>query len=119
VNTKFLARNDQQYVASTFAGIAANLCALLLASNNVDDAIKYLEEGQAVILSQLTDGRSDVTDLTQIYPNIARRYEELRDEVNAPLRGLEQGQRASSTAPSPIHIGSECSHRKDPNHSRP
>ena len=90
VNTKLLDRNDQQYVVSTFAGVAADLCALLLASNSLDDALQYLEEGRTVILSQLIDHRSDMSDLAQYHPDIARRYEELRDEVNAPLRGLEQ-----------------------------
>jgi CHAT domain-containing protein len=90
VNTKLLDRNDQQYVISTFTGVAAGLCALLLASNQVEDALQYLEKGRAVVLSQLIDGRSDISDLAQKYPDIARRYEELRDAANAPLRGLEQ-----------------------------
>lgn len=51
VNTKLLDRNDQQYVVSTFAGVAADLCALLLASEQVDEALQYLEKGRAVILS--------------------------------------------------------------------
>ncbi|TWU71128.1 hypothetical protein ED733_002535 [Metarhizium rileyi] len=87
VNTNDLDRNDEQYVVSTFAGVAADLCALLLASNKFDDALQYLEVGRAVILSKLIERRSYVSDLEQ--PGIARRYEELRDEVNAPLRGLE------------------------------
>src|SRR5437667_12881566 len=33
VNTKILDRNDQQYVMSTFAGVAVDVCAFLLASN--------------------------------------------------------------------------------------
>lgn len=41
VNTKLLDRNDQQYVVSTFAGVGADLCALLLASNKFD-ALQYL-----------------------------------------------------------------------------
>ncbi|KAH7232458.1 CHAT domain-containing protein [Fusarium solani] len=90
VNTKLLGRNDQQYVVSTFAGVAADLCALLLASNKLDDALHSLEQGRAIILSQLIDGRSDVSDLAEKHPDLARRYEELRQEVNAPLRGLEQ-----------------------------
>jgi tetratricopeptide (TPR) repeat protein len=90
VNTKLLDRSDQQYVVSTFAGVAADLCALLLTSDQTCDALHFLEKGRAVILSQLIDSRSDVSHLAQNHPEIARRYEELRDEVNTPLVGLEQ-----------------------------
>ncbi|KAK4113092.1 hypothetical protein N656DRAFT_836594 [Canariomyces notabilis] len=90
LNTKLLDRNDQQHVVSTFAGVAADLCSLHLASNRVDDALQYLEKGRAVILSQLIDSRGSVSDLARNHPDVARRYNELRDEVNAPLRILEQ-----------------------------
>ncbi len=90
VNTKILDRDDQPYVVSTFAGIAANLCALLLASSHVDDALKYLEEGRTVILSQMIDSRSDVSDLAKKHPEIALRYEKLREEVNTPIQNLKQ-----------------------------
>jgi thioester reductase-like protein len=90
VNTALLDRTDQQYVVSTFAGVAADICALLLASDQICEALHFLEKGRAVILGQLVDSRSDVSHLAQEYPEIARRYEELRDEVNTPLVGLEQ-----------------------------
>ncbi|KAB5581191.1 CHAT domain-containing protein [Coniochaeta sp. 2T2.1] len=70
VNTRQLDRGDQQFVVSIFAGIAADVCAFLLESNQPADALYYLERGRAVIIGQLVDARSD----------------DLRDEVNAPLR---------------------------------
>ncbi|KAG7424334.1 hypothetical protein Forpi1262_v014530 [Fusarium oxysporum f. sp. raphani] len=90
VNTKLLDRTDQQYIISTFAGVAADLCALRLTMNQVEDALLYLEQGRAVILSQLIDNRSDVSDLAKNHPKIACRYEELRNDVNTPIRSLEQ-----------------------------
>jgi hypothetical protein len=65
VDTRLLGRNDKQYVLSIFAGVATDLYTLLLASNQADDALQYLERGRVVILSQLIDARSDTSDLTQ------------------------------------------------------
>ncbi len=90
VNTKLLDRSDQQYVVSTFAGVAADLCAFLLVSHQPEEALEYLEKGRAVILSQLIDGRSDVFNLAQLHPELASKYQELRDEVNTPLSTLDQ-----------------------------
>ncbi|AEO64268.1 907a84fc-40af-4c23-8109-9cb006c013ad [Thermothielavioides terrestris] len=89
VNTRLLDRDDQEFVMFTFGGIAANLCASLMALNRPDDALQYLEKGRAVIIGQLVDSRSDVSGLAQQHPDIARRYERLRDEVNTPLRGVK------------------------------
>ncbi|KAK7574550.1 hypothetical protein V3481_016530 [Fusarium oxysporum f. sp. vasinfectum] len=90
VTTKLLDRTDQQYVVSTFAGVAADLCALLVALNQIDDAVLYLGQGRTVILGQLMDNRSDVSDLAKTHPEIALWYKELRNEVNTPTRSLEQ-----------------------------
>ncbi|KAH6883559.1 CHAT domain-containing protein [Thelonectria olida] len=91
VNTKLLDRSDQQFVVSTFSGVAADLCAFLLQSNQTAEALRYLEKGRAVIIGQLMDSRSDLSLLEQQHPDIARRYQQLRDEVNIPLRQVEQG----------------------------
>lgn len=106
VNTKLLSRTDQQYVVSTFAGIAANTCALLLAMGKVKDALLDLEQGRAVILGQLMDGRSDIAGWATKKPKLARRYEKLRNKVNFPIHIQEQGNgRGSSTARAhPIHL---------------
>ncbi|KAL2136726.1 hypothetical protein VTI74DRAFT_1767 [Chaetomium olivicolor] len=90
VNTKLLDRNDQQFVMSIFAGVAADICALLLVSNRPADALEYLEKGRAVIIGRLVDARSDFWSLEQHHPDMARRYMQLRDEVNTPIGRLEQ-----------------------------
>jgi tetratricopeptide (TPR) repeat protein len=91
LNTKLLNRTDQQYVVSTFAGIAANTCALLLAMGKVKDALLHLEQGRAVILGQLMDGRSDIAGWATTKPKLARRYEKLRNKINSPIRIQERG----------------------------
>ncbi|ROT37123.1 hypothetical protein SODALDRAFT_279961, partial [Sodiomyces alkalinus F11] len=99
VNTKLLSSDDQQHVISTFAGLAASLCSLLLATNQVEEALRYLEEGRAVILSNLLDARSDASVVAGAHPDLAHRFEELRQEINAPLHehgpAVEREQRIS------------------------
>lgn len=90
VNTKLLDRSDQQFVMATFAGVAADVCAFLLASGLPADALEYLEKGRASIIGQLVNGRSELSSLQQDHADLARRYELLRDEVNMPVRRLEQ-----------------------------
>ncbi|KAI0854039.1 CHAT domain-containing protein [Daldinia vernicosa] len=90
VNTKLLDRGDQQFVLSTFAGVAANVCAFLLALHRPTDALEYLEKGRAVIIGQLADGRSDLSSLQITHFDIARRYMQLRDTVNTPVSQLGQ-----------------------------
>ncbi|PWI64611.1 hypothetical protein PCL_09505 [Purpureocillium lilacinum] len=91
VFTKLLDRDDQQHVISIFAGIAADLCALLLARNQVEDALQCLEQGRTVILGQLIDSRSDITNLAQKHSEIASRYKELCASVNSHINNLEKG----------------------------
>ncbi|KJK87391.1 hypothetical protein H633G_08750 [Metarhizium anisopliae BRIP 53284] len=88
VSTRVLDRSDQQFVMSTFAGVAANVCAFLLACNRPSQAIEYLEKGRAVIIGQLVDGRSDISSLRISHPDIAHRFEMLRDEISKPVSQL-------------------------------
>ncbi|KAH6648897.1 CHAT domain-containing protein [Truncatella angustata] len=87
VHTKLRDRNDQQYVISAFAGVAATLCSLLLQSGQVPDALQYLEKGRAVIIGRLIDDQSDLQGLQQ--RDVAYAYRKLRDEVNTPVRIVE------------------------------
>ncbi|KAL2195348.1 CHAT domain-containing protein [Corynascus similis CBS 632.67] len=90
INTKLLNHNDQQFVMSTFAGVAADVCSFPLASHRPPNDLEYLEKGRAVIIGQLVDARSDLSSLEQQHPDIARRYVHLRDEVNTPVNRLEK-----------------------------
>ena len=90
MNIRLLDRGDQEYVVSMFAGVTADLCTTLLSLNRLDEALQYLENGRAVILSLLMDSKSDLSVLAQQHPDIAKRYEELRKEVSSPTRGLQQ-----------------------------
>jgi hypothetical protein len=71
---------------STFAGVASDLCGFFLASNRPNEALECLEQGRGVIISQLLDRHTDLSDLIADHPTLARQYERLVNEVNAPLR---------------------------------
>ncbi|KAG6989569.1 putative 30S ribosomal protein S17-like protein [Fusarium oxysporum f. sp. conglutinans] len=86
VHTRALNRNDQQFVVSTFAGIASNLCSFLLSANRLSEALECLEQGRTIIISRLLDDRSDLSSLRQDHFQLANRYQSLVDEVNAPTR---------------------------------
>ncbi|KAH7115651.1 CHAT domain-containing protein [Dactylonectria macrodidyma] len=86
VHTRALDRNDQQFVISTFAGVASDLCAFLLSAHRLGEAIEYLEQGRAVIISQLLDDRSDLSSLRWDHSQLADQYQSLVDEVNITIR---------------------------------
>ncbi|RKK76947.1 hypothetical protein BFJ68_g18006 [Fusarium oxysporum] len=91
VHTRALDRNDQQFVVSTFAGVASYLCSFLLSANRLNEALECLEQGRAIIISQLLDDRSDLPSLRQDHSQLANRYQSLVDEVNAPARQTTSG----------------------------
>jgi len=67
-----------------FTGLAGDAAALALAGTTAASrdraarALRLLEAGQAVLLSQALDTRSDLTDLRQQHPALASRFIELR-----------------------------------------
>ncbi|KAG7416697.1 putative 30S ribosomal protein S17-like protein [Fusarium oxysporum f. sp. raphani] len=91
VHTRTLDRNDQQFVISTYEGIASDLCAFLLSANRLTEALECLEQGRAIIISQLLDDRGDLSSLRHDHLQLANRYQSLVDEVNAPTRQTTPG----------------------------
>jgi hypothetical protein len=85
VNNRNLDRSDQQFALSGFAGVASDLCAVLLSEGLVEEAIERLEQGRATIISRLLDDRSDISGLCQEHPELAEHYQSLVAEVNTPF----------------------------------
>ncbi|KAG9511486.1 hypothetical protein KCV07_g10139, partial [Aureobasidium melanogenum] len=88
-HTRNLDENDQQFVLSGFAGIASDLCALLISESQLQEAVECLEQGRTVIISRLLDDRSDFTRLSQAQPQLGQRYQSLLTQVNAPFDGTK------------------------------
>ncbi|MFF0728442.1 CHAT domain-containing protein [Streptomyces sp. NPDC004134] len=104
VPSRRLERADQQYALGTFAGLAAEAAALALAAggsagDRAARALRLLETGRGVLLSQALDSRSDLTDLTARHPRLAARFTALRRELDRPAGpGGEGGDRHRTAA---------------------
>jgi tetratricopeptide (TPR) repeat protein len=87
---RHLYRSDQQYSLGRLAGLAGDAAAFALAdtaapaTERATRALRLLEAGRAVLLSQALDTRSDLTDLRQKEPELAARFVELRDRLDQP-----------------------------------
>ncbi len=97
-------RSDQQYaLGSNSDGLAADATALALADPRVSAeerparALRMVEAGRAVLLSQALDTRGDLTDLYDQHPHLAARFSELRELLDqdpiaaAYATGAERG----------------------------
>ncbi|MGC0334467.1 tetratricopeptide (TPR) repeat protein [Streptomyces sp. SAI-170] len=85
-----LERGDQQHAIGSFAGLAGAAAARALAApggsttERAERALRLLEAGRAVLLSQALDTRSDLTDLSEHHPELARRFAEQRKRLDQP-----------------------------------
>ncbi|MFD7003807.1 CHAT domain-containing protein [Streptomyces mirabilis] len=85
-----LERRDQQHALRGVAGLASTAAALALAgpggtaTSRAERALGLLEAGRAVLLSQALETRSDLTDLREHHPGLARRFAELRQKLDEP-----------------------------------
>lgn len=94
-----LSRGDQQHAMGKWSGLAGDAAALALASHEgtpADRAVRALqliEVGRSVLHSQALDMRSDLAELRESHPELAHRFEVLRDELDRPM------ERAAPTEP--------------------
>ncbi|SEU40522.1 CHAT domain-containing protein [Nonomuraea wenchangensis] len=74
-----LSRGEQQEALVSSAGLASTVAALALdQGHDAFRALQLLEQGRAVLHSQLIDTRTDLTDLRERHPEIAAQFESLR-----------------------------------------
>jgi hypothetical protein len=98
-----LGRGDQQSAIGDLAGLGADAAALALISpsgttpERAARALRLLEAGRAVLLSQVLETRSDLTDLSRRHPDLAARFASLRDQLD----------QASTTGPSSLEPPAE------------
>ncbi|MFD7324197.1 CHAT domain-containing protein [Streptomyces sp. NPDC059875] len=98
-------RGDQQHAIATFDGLAADAAALALAHPGMPAdqravrALRLLEAGRTVILSQALDGRDDVGELRDRHPELAARFVELRE-----LLDRSADTRPIATDRTPMHL---------------
>lgn len=89
ISSRYLSRDDQQYAIMQISGLAADACSLSLKVGNVHQTLQQLEFGRGVILGNLIDGQSDVTNLQDNYPDLAKKYESLWFEAYKDIEAKE------------------------------
>ncbi|KAE8442781.1 hypothetical protein EG329_002869 [Mollisiaceae sp. DMI_Dod_QoI] len=89
---RFLAVSDKQRILVDISGLASDAAAVALnAGKTPFDAIQLLELGREVIAGSLIDIRADISVLQQKYPQLAKEYINLRNQLDAP-KALTQHQ---------------------------
>ncbi|EGU86245.1 hypothetical protein FOXB_03237, partial [Fusarium oxysporum f. sp. conglutinans Fo5176] len=71
--------------------LIAMISSSLFQPNRLTEALECLEQGRAIIMSQLLDDRGDLSSLRHDHLQLANRYQSLVDEVNAPTRQTTPG----------------------------
>jgi hypothetical protein len=84
VTPRGIGRSDQEFRLRGLEGIASDAAACALQSGATEKAAELLERGRGLLLSQALDAWTDLTTLTNQYPELARQFVTLRDELNAP-----------------------------------
>ncbi|KAL3470016.1 CHAT domain-containing protein [Aspergillus californicus] len=74
---------DQQRHISSFPTLTARACSLLLSVGGcLVEAINILEVGRSIILGYIINDHTDISDLQASYPQHARKYIKLVEDVN-------------------------------------
>ncbi|MGS2646644.1 CHAT domain-containing protein [Streptosporangium sp. LJ11] len=90
VAPRHLEPGDQRYAIGTFAGLASEAASIILedqaasAGERAVRALRLLEIGRGVLLSQALHTRNDLTDLRERHPHLATRFVDLRDLLDQP-----------------------------------
>ncbi|KAI1151405.1 CHAT domain-containing protein [Nemania diffusa] len=85
VSPRALQNTDKQYRLGTYAGLTSNAAAASLnAGDGPIDALQLLEAGRGIISSSVMDMRIDVSELEQQHPELAAKFNALREVLDAP-----------------------------------
>ncbi|MGK8522353.1 CHAT domain-containing protein [Nocardia asteroides] len=90
VAPRALTRPDQQHAVGEYAGMASDAAALALEDPSTPLAerpllaLRLLEAGRAVLLSQALQVRNDITELARQHPDLAADFVRLRDFLDRP-----------------------------------
>jgi len=101
VSSRSLGQKDQQHMMKQYAGLASRAAAVALqAGKSATDALKTLEIGRGVIANLQFETRTDLTVLREQHPQVAKEFEQLRDDLDSsnsgPLYSTEESKTVSS-----------------------
>ncbi|KAH6616261.1 CHAT domain-containing protein [Boeremia exigua] len=84
VSPRMLNNSDKQQRLKLFSGLASFAAATSLQAGEDDfSALELLEMGRGLIGNSLLELRTDISELREKYPDIAERFETLRDELDS------------------------------------
>ncbi|EGU77905.1 hypothetical protein FOPG_16690 [Fusarium oxysporum f. sp. conglutinans race 2 54008] len=86
LTARSLENPDKQHLLGQVVGLASNAAAAALnAGRGPTAALKFLEQGRGVLATSLEEMRTDVIELQARYPELAKRFVSLRDELDPPV----------------------------------
>ncbi|KAF3808316.1 hypothetical protein GCG54_00006937 [Colletotrichum gloeosporioides] len=89
VASRQLSQHDQQHLLSEFSGVVTMAASLALEAGRPPlDAVKLLELGRGIIIGLRSGLRSDVSELREHHPRLAKRFEELRVMLDSPYKDM-------------------------------
>ena len=87
----WLDRDDQTYLLAQMAGIGSEAAAACLQAGIPDRAVELFEQGRGVLFAQTLDTRTDLTDLADLHPDLASRFEDLSWRLSKPTTDTDSG----------------------------
>ncbi|MEV6717654.1 CHAT domain-containing protein [Lentzea sp. NPDC051208] len=75
---------DRERALTAFAGLASDAAACAIQAGDPRLAVALLEQGRGVMLGHALDARTELTDLAERHPDLARRFDELRTALDTP-----------------------------------
>lgn len=88
--SRSLKREDQQQILRDLHGLASLAAAVSLeAGQSPLEALRLHELGRSITNSQLLDYRSDISDLMDQHPMLAKDFDSLRQELDSPFLPME------------------------------
>jgi len=83
VAARHLASDDKQHELAGIADLGADAAACAISAGDPRRALELAEHARGVLMAEAFDAQSDLSDLRAQAPELALRFETLRDELNA------------------------------------
>ncbi|MFI5953111.1 CHAT domain-containing protein [Cryptosporangium sp. NPDC051539] len=113
VAPRSLDRQDQEYRLDTLSRLGTLAAASCLQTGEVERALELWEQGRGVILGQLLDARTDLTDLAAKHPEKAAEFTRARDEFDTVTVTATDDASAGLAASSVVGSGTPGPGRRD------
>jgi tetratricopeptide (TPR) repeat protein len=79
-----VARHSREQLLANWGGLAADAAASAIAAGQPERAVELLEQGRAVLWSQLLEIRTDLTTLHENHPDLAAKLDAARAALDRP-----------------------------------